>query len=209
MSDDDPIIKPIKNGPFQVKNLTDLKRENGETIGTKPLMILCRCGGSSNKPFCDNTHSKIGFTDEKEADREPDRMDNYQGRVLTIHDNRGVCAHRGYCTDNAPKVFLMDTEPWVDPDGMEPDEACAVIDTCPSGALSFTRDGVLHKDHDRKPEIIVMNNGPYDVVGGPEFIDPDGDKPESKEHYTLCRCGKSKNMPFCNGQHWNVEFKDP
>ncbi len=31
----------------------------------------------------------------------------------------------------------------------------------------------------------------------------------SQEHYTLCRCGKSKNKPFCDGQHWDAGFKDP
>ena len=31
----------------------------------------------------------------------------------------------------------------------------------------------------------------------------------SKEHYTLCRCGASKNKPFCDGSHWAVGFRDP
>ncbi|HWN30302.1 MAG TPA: CDGSH iron-sulfur domain-containing protein [Burkholderiales bacterium] len=30
----------------------------------------------------------------------------------------------------------------------------------------------------------------------------------SEEHYTLCRCGASKNKPFCDGSHWYVKFKD-
>jgi hypothetical protein len=92
---------------------------------------------------------------------------------------------------------------------MPSDEAAAVIETCPSGALSYTRDGKLHKDYDREPGIIVFKDGPYDVVGNIDFVDPDENKPECKEHYALCRCGKSKNKPFCNGQHWDVGFKDP
>jgi CDGSH-type Zn-finger protein len=209
LSDDKPIIESLKNGAFKVTNLTNLKNYRGEPIETKPIIILCRCGGSSNKPFCDATHTKIGFTDEKEPDRVPDKMDNYEGKALTIHDNRGVCSHRGYCTDNAPKVFLMNTEPWIDPDGMDIDEAAGVIETCPSGALSYTREGVLHKNFNHEPGITVTKDGPYDVVGGPEFVDSAGNKPEATEHYTLCRCGKSKNKPFCNGQHWYVKFKDP
>ena len=31
----------------------------------------------------------------------------------------------------------------------------------------------------------------------------------SREHYTLCRCGQSKNKPFCDGAHWNAGFRDP
>ena len=79
---------------------------------------------------------------------------------------------------------------------------------CPSGALSYTKDGVLYKDRDREPAITVSKNGPYYVVGGIESKDPMGSKPESKEHYTLCRCGASTNKPFCNGAHWDINFKD-
>ena len=209
MSDEKPTIESTKNGPFKVSNITDLKNYKKEPIDSKPLTFLCRCGGSGNKPFCDGTHVKNGFTDEKDPERQPDKMDNYEGSKLTIHDNRGVCSHRGYCTDNAPKVFRMKDEPWIDPEGMDTDEAVRVIETCPSGALSYTRDGVLHKDVNRGPGIVVTKDGPYDVVGGPEFNDAEGNKPESKEHYALCRCCHSKNKPFCSGQHWYVEFKDP
>ena len=209
MNEEKPKIEPTKNGPYKVENLSNLNNYKGEAIEVKQMMFLCRCGGSSTKPFCDGSHVKLGFIDEKESDRVPDKMDNYEGKVLTIHDNRGVCSHRGYCTDNAPKVFRMKDEPWIDPDGMDTDEAVKVIETCPSGALSYTRDGELHKDYDRKVGITVSKDGPYDVVGGPEFNDPAGNKPESKEHYALCRCGHSKNKPFCSGQHWYVKFKDP
>lgn len=201
-------IEPTRNGPYLVKNLQIFKNSKNEDIKGNPVMSLCRCGGSNNKPFCDGTHMKNGFIDTKEDDRVPDKLDTYEGEKLTIHDNRGVCSHRGYCTDNAPKVFRMKTEPWIDPDAQDPDETTKVIKTCPSGALSYTKDGVLSKDWDREPAIHISKNGPYDVVGYIELKDPDGDTPESKEHYTLCRCGHSKNKPFCNGQHWYVKFKD-
>ncbi len=202
-------IEPTKNGPYRVQNLTNFKNSRRENIETKPEMYLCRCGGSNNKPFCDRTHLKIGFTDKKEDDRVPDKLDNFEGKEITIHDNRGVCSHRGNCSDNLPSVFRLGKEPWIDPNGASPEEIERVIKMCPSGALSYTKDGVLYKDHDREPAIIVSKNGPYDVVGGPELKDPYGSKPESKEHYTLCRCGHSKNKPFCSGQHWYVKFRDP
>jgi CDGSH-type Zn-finger protein len=173
------------------------------------MMFLCRCGESKNKPFCDGIHIQIGFTDDKEPDRVQNRMDSYEGEAITIHDNRGVCSHRGFCTDNLPTVFQMGKEPWIDPDGADADEVARVIEMCPSGALSYTRDGVLHKDLDREPAIIVSKDGPFDVQGGVEFADAEGNTPESKEHCTLCRCGHSKNKPFCSGQHWFVDFKDP
>jgi CDGSH-type Zn-finger protein/ferredoxin len=172
-------------------------------------MTLCRCGGSNSKPFCDGTHLKNGFVDKKEDGRVQDNLDTYEGKKLTIHDNRGVCSHRGYCTDNAPKVFRMKVEPWIDPDTQDTDDTTKVIRTCPSGALSYTKDGKLSKDWDRESAIIISKDGPYDVVGYVELKDPDDNKAESKEHYTLCRCGHSKNKPFCDGKHWYVKFKDP
>ena len=203
-----PSIEPTINGPYFVENLKDFKNSKGEPIQTNPKMYLCRCGGSRNKPFCDYTHMRIGFRGDKSEDRVPDRMDDYAGRDITIHDNRGVCAHSGYCTDNSPAVFQAGRKPWIDPNAASADDTAETIRMCPSGALSDTRGGILYKDLDREPSITVAKDGPYHVVGGPELKDPAGCKPESKEHYTLCRCGGSRNKPFCDGEHWHINFKD-
>jgi len=203
-----PKIKVTKNGPYAVRDLETLKNSRGEQIETKPAMILCRCGKSAKKPFCDSTHSMIGFTDEKQEGRPADTMDHYKGEAITIHDNRGVCSHAGHCTDNLKKVFRMDKEPWIDPDGEETKKIAEVIKMCPSGALSYTLEGDDYKDQDRDPSITVSKDGPYRVQGEPDFEDPDGNTPESKEHYALCRCGGSKNKPFCDGSHWYIKFKD-
>jgi len=202
------VIESKPNGPYLVKNLENLKNSRDERIETQPNMILCRCGGSGNKPFCDGSHTKIGFRSDKGADRVPDALDTYKGKKITIHDNRGVCSHAGYCTDNSSEVFDMHKEPWIDPDKGDPEKTTRTIRMCPSGALSYTRDGVLCKDQDRHPAVNVSKNGPYRVIGGIDFIDPTGAEPESKEHYTLCRCGGSKNKPFCDGTHWHIKFKD-
>ena len=96
----------------------------------------------------------------------------------------------------------------IEPDKSDPEKTAKTIHMCPSGALSYTKDGVLYKDQDRLPSVTVSKNGPYRVVGEIGFNDLTGLKPESKEHYTLCRCGSSKNKPFCDGSHWHVNFKD-
>jgi len=171
-------------------------------------MYLCRCGGSSHKPSCDGTHLKIGFKSAKSPDRVPDKMDHYVGKEITIHDNRGVCAHSAFCTDNSPTVFKLKHEPWIDPDGADAEEIARTIRLCPSGALSYTKDGVLYKDQDRRPGVTIAKDGPHRVAGGIELNDPTGFKSESKEHYALCRCGGSKNKPFCSGAHWYIDFKD-
>jgi len=53
-------LTPIRNGPLLVKGRIEVKREDG-TAEVLPRASLCRCGQSANKPFCDNTHLRIGF----------------------------------------------------------------------------------------------------------------------------------------------------
>jgi CDGSH-type Zn-finger protein len=203
-----PVIEVSPNGPYLVTGLANLRNSMGVHLETRPAMALCRCGGSADKPFCDGMHAKIGFSGEKREDRVPDRLDDYEGQAISIHDNRGVCSHIGHCTDNLPMVFRMGAEPWIDPDGAKPADIGRIIRMCPSGALSYSRGGVLHKEYDHAPEIFVGRNRSYHVIGGIELKDPDGNTPETTDHYTLCRCGNSKNKPFCDGSHWYVKFED-
>ncbi len=54
-------IVATKNGPYKVEGAIDLFYENTRVDTLAPVVFLCRCGASSKKPFCDGTHSKIGF----------------------------------------------------------------------------------------------------------------------------------------------------
>lgn len=59
------LIECKPDGPYVVKDLENLKDSRGDSIPTKPVIALCRCGGSANKPFCDGAHWKLGFKYEK------------------------------------------------------------------------------------------------------------------------------------------------
>ncbi|MCH7634730.1 MAG: CDGSH iron-sulfur domain-containing protein [Proteobacteria bacterium] len=203
-----PTITCKDNGPYVVSGLDDLRDPNGKSIPTKPTVALCRCGGSSAKPFCDGTHAKIGFDDTKKPDRVPDRRETYTGKNIAIHDNRGLCSHAGFCTDSLSAVWRMHQNPWIDPDAAD---ATAIIDTirkCPSGALSYSVAGVEQRDPNRTPAIQATKDGPYRVTGGVALDGQEWDDGASREHYTLCRCGASKNKPFCDGTHWDIGFRD-
>jgi CDGSH-type Zn-finger protein len=57
--------------------------------------------------------------------------------------------------------------------------------------------------------VTVSANGPYEITGGIELMGVKQGAGASSEHYTLCRCGASKNKPFCDGSHWDAGFRDP
>lgn len=197
-----------ENGPYLVANLQHLTNSKGETLATRRSLALCRCGGSNLKPYCDGTHARIGFSSAKSPNRTPDRLDTYVGKSITIRDNRGTCCHSGNCTDHLPSVFHHEGEPFVTADGASADEAVAIIRQCPSGALSFTRDGVDYNGEDRDQAIYVSKDGPYHVQGDIAIQREKQNTGALAEHYALCRCGHSKNKPFCDGTHWYVGFKD-
>ena len=214
MNNEKPKIACLPNGPYYLLNdlapqtIPNLRDASGDPCATITGVALCRCGGSRNKPFCDGTHGRNGFTDEKQTDGKSDKRDNYAGQNITIHDNRGICSHAGFCTDKLKSVFRLGKEPWIDPDGATAREIIDTIRQCPSGALSYTVDNIEHRDQDRPPMVTVTKDGPYVVTGGIELVEQAMGEGASPEHYALCRCGGSKNKPFCDGTHWRIGFSD-
>ncbi len=202
-----PSITCKPNGPYLVNRLTAFTNSRGETIATKETIALCRCGESNNKPFCDGTHVKIGFEDGKKPERRKDQRRNYVGKAITIHDNRGACAHAGVCTDRLSTVWRMGVEPWIDPDGAAVEAIIATIEACPSGALSYTVNDEEHRDCDYPAAVKLEKNGPYVVTGGIPLEGVAFGEGASREHFTLCRCGASKNKPFCDGSHYDAGFE--
>jgi len=205
------------NGPYHLEGEAELVDHLGASIAFESPAKLCRCGRSATKPFCDDSHLRVGFVDAKDPHRVPDRLDAYQGQQVGIVDNRGLCAHSGFCTDRLNRVFHLGEEPFVTPSGARMDEIVRAVRRCPSGALGVgvaaERDAAL-TDTDRPSQVEVSLDGPYRVTGDIELVDDSGapvarNAGASLEHYSLCRCGSSLNKPFCSGMHWNTAFRDP
>ena len=140
---DKPTIVPARNGPYLVTNCKMLKS------------------------FQDGTHQTNGFTGDKVPDRVPDKREDYASDGLVLHDNRGLCAHAGRCTDGLETVFKLDQEPFIVPKGATAEEIIKAVKSCPSGALSYSVDGVEHRDQDREPVIFIAPNGPYAIMAAP------------------------------------------
>jgi CDGSH-type Zn-finger protein/truncated hemoglobin YjbI len=205
------------DGPYRLEGDAELVDHLGQPIERPDPARLCRCGRSATKPFCDDSHLKSGFTGAKDPRRVPDRLDVYAGQQAFVFDNRGLCAHSGFCTDRLNGVFHVGAEPFVTPSGARLDDIIRAVRRCPSGALGIgvtsSRDDAM-TDTARPAQVEVSKDGPYRITGRIEIVDEAGaaiprNAGASLEHYSLCRCGSSLNKPFCSGMHWSVEFRDP
>jgi CDGSH-type Zn-finger protein len=66
-------VTVTENGPYKVVGGIELLDADGSAVETRGAAVfLCRCGGSTTKPFCDGTHSKIGFQGAVAAVQEAD-----------------------------------------------------------------------------------------------------------------------------------------
>lgn len=125
----------------------------------------------------------------------------YEGREITITFDMKRCIHARNCFLKLPKVFDPAQRPWVQPDNAPVEEITAMIRTCPSGAL-----GYQSTERDEAPPAInrvaVLENGPLAVAG-----DLSVEAADSETRTTLCRCGLSKNKPFCDYSHVEAGFQ--
>ena len=198
MSDDShPKIELRENGPLVVKGLRSMKGTDGREVEAKPVMALCRCGHSKNKPFCDGSHEAAGFQSSGGKPAGPDKLIAYEGGDVTVTYNPRLCSHAAECGRIAGHIFNPSQKPWVQPDKGSRAEVDAVIAACPSGALAIQ--GPEHHFAERA-DVEVEPNGPYWVTG----VDIDAGSPGEgacAEKYVLCRCGLSGNKPYCDGTH--------
>ena len=197
----EPSIVFTRYTPMLAVDVESLRSEDGKEYPLEQVTALCRCGKSKNKPYCDGSHNEKGLNEIKSEKRKPDLTRDYTGKDIIIHFNLGVCSHNGACVRGLPEVFNVRRKPWIMADNAPVEEIIETIKKCPSGALSYTIDGIKYTNFKDKQEIVIQKNGPYQVGGGIVLKDDQGSKPEIATQYELCRCGLSKNKPFCDGAH--------
>ncbi len=169
---------------------------------------MCRCGASKSKPFCDGSHSQIGFVGER-INSSKNELEYYPGKEITIVFDRYLCMGDGHCGE-LEAVFGTHDAPKYEPDAVPVDAVISTIIQCPSGALSYIVNNEQHTQYFKQSQIVVEKDGPLHCQGDITLIDDqDSDAllPKS-DHFTLCRCGASKKKPFCDGSHESIGFKD-
>jgi len=216
-----------KNGPYLVTGSIQLSRQ---TIGAnaegasetwieshaypaQESYALCRCGRSNKKPFCDGMHTKVGFDGTETASR-----DNYEsqakvleGPEMDLLDAEALCAFARFCDPNGQVWSQVDQTQ----SPVVRESFIRQVGNCPSGRL-VARDRSTQKDVEPElPVSIGLVEDPAQGCSGPLWLRgripvaaADGFQYEVRNRVTLCRCGQSKNKPFCDGTHASVKFGD-
>ena len=222
-----------KNGPYIVSGKIPLKKEEivcdnqglplkweaekdkegkDKKYPEQENYALCRCGHSCGKPFCDGTHVKVKFDGQETAKKSYSHdFGKLEGPELDLCDCYDLCSSARFCK-RAGSVWEL-TKKSDDPEAKKTaiQEAC----NCPSGRLvMFDKKTKKAIEPKFNPSISVTEepyreiSGPLWVKGGIEIESVNGEKYEKRNRVTLCRCGKSKNKPFCDGTHVEIGFND-
>ncbi len=133
----------------------------------------------------------------------------YKGADTEVQWDGRLCIHVGECGRATNDLFVGGREPWCQPDRVSSEEVVDVVDRCPTGALTYTRkDGEADEVSGSENIVRVMYNGPLYVRGDLEIDGAAKDMDGVRFRAALCRCGQSKNKPFCDNSHEEASFKD-
>jgi CDGSH-type Zn-finger protein len=214
-------IKIAEDGPYRVTGapLVRMRRvpdEDGEMLRWERGAILhhdetydlCRCGQSATKPFCDGTERTNGFDGTETADRGPtaDRRFEYGDGPVALTDDQTLCARATFCDARSTDAWAL-AEQTEDPEKRA--MLIRMVQRCPSGRLAYhLPPDPSFVEEDLSPEIAVVDDGPLWVRGRIPVEAADGFEYEVRNRVTLCRCGNSKNKPFCDGSHVRTKFTD-
>ncbi len=133
----------------------------------------------------------------------------YATDSVVVHWNSERCIHTAICLNTLPAVFDVGRRPWIDPTAAGADEVAAAVERCPTGALTYQRtDGAAGEATPSTTTIVPWPNGPLMVRGTVEVRDARGELFDAGTRMTLCRCGSSRNQPFCDLSHRGAGFRD-
>ncbi len=133
----------------------------------------------------------------------------YEGKDADVTWDKRLCIHIGECGRARGDLFVGGRQPWCEPDRASTNDVLDVIQRCPSGALAVRRkDGGPDEEPESENTVVVSYNGPLYVKGNLDIDGAADDMPSVKFRAALCRCGDSKNKPFCDNSHEKERFQD-
>jgi len=133
---------------------------------------------------------------------------DFPGEEIDVRWDGRLCIHVGECGKAKGDLFVGGREPWCLPDAVTKAEVREVVERCPSGALTY-------RDRSGEPEspptenrLMIASDGPYYLTGDIQIENAPDDMPGVRTRAAICRCGASKNKPFCDGSHEGAGFRD-
>jgi uncharacterized Fe-S cluster protein YjdI/CDGSH-type Zn-finger protein len=133
----------------------------------------------------------------------------YSGTDIEVSFDGDLCIHATECVRGLPAVFDRDRRPWVLADNGPAEDVSRVVERCPTGALQYRRrDGHPGEQTAATTTVTPVENGPLAVRGDLVVRHEDGSL-ERLPRAALCRCGQSKNKPFCDNSHIETGFQAP
>jgi CDGSH-type Zn-finger protein len=219
-------IRIMEDGPYVVSGSVPLVKleivtnDAGESIGWREVerfdgassYMLCRCGTSADKPYCDFSHATAGFDGTETAECDPyfEHAESIDGPGVRLRDARALCAEARFCDRGGGLWNLIEQCDDSEARALAEEEAAL----CPSGryVICDNETGKAHEP-ELEPSIALVEDpalgvsGPLYVRGGIPITAADGSAYEVRNRVTLCRCGGSKNKPFCDGSHIQAKFK--
>ena len=185
----------------------------GAALRHRDTYQLCRCGASGSKPFCDGSHTRVGFDGTETASRDSflAQAAVLDGPELQLLDAEGLCAYGRFCDPNGQvwSQVAQTDDPRV--------QAMFIrqVNDCPAGRLvAWDKTSARPIEQPLPVSIGLVEDpaqqcsGPLWLRGGIQVVSADGFEYEVRNRITLCRCGASNNKPFCDGSHAAIKFRD-
>lgn len=159
------------------------------------------------------TYARAGSTVrwEEQGVSEKTYLVTYPGENVDVQWDERLCIHVGECGRSEGELFVGGRKPWCQPDQAKSvDEVVDVIKRCPTGALAYQgkADAVAPETADTDNVVVISNNGPLYLRGDLKIDGADADMGAVSFRAALCRCGESKNKPFCDNSHEKAGFVD-
>ena len=140
----------------------------------------------------------------------PKRLQTYPAGHITVTFDPNLCVHSAKCLAGLPAVFDVGRRKWIDVDAASAEDIAATIDRCPSGALKYRlpdgRTAAVAVPPPPAAVITLTTDGPLLIEGRVRVETAGGEVVREAERVALCRCGGTRNQPFCDGSHLRVGF---
>ncbi len=139
----------------------------------------------------------------------------YTNGEITVFWQPKKCIHATTCYRELIEVFNPRKRPWVNMNGASTEEIVRVVKLCPTQALPFKYNNDIRDEEQKEKtaegaetgaEVRVMEDGPLVVKGNFVIYDTDGKELKHLKLTSLCRCGSSHDLPYCDGTHRKIGF---